>query len=135
MRCTSKTCILQIIWEKRFEGVVNGQTCFTSLDGVDFPILEPSPFNTGWYSHKFKGAGLRYEIGLNIRTGHIVWANGGYPCGIYSDLLLARESYIFSVGAGERTMADKGYKDTIFFILPDDGNQSIHKLIISRHET
>lgn len=105
------------------------------MDGVDFKILEPIPFNKGWYSHKFKGAGLRYEIGLNIRTGNIIWAFGGYPCGLYPDLKLARETYVHSVGAGEKTMADKAYKDDNFFILPNDHNHTLHKLIMSRHET
>lgn len=111
------------------------QTCFVSLDGVDFKILEPMPFNKGWYSHKFKSAGLRYEVGLNIRTGNMVWTFGGYPCGLYPDLSLARETYIHSVRRGERTMADKGYKDDAYFILPNDENKTLHKLIMSRHET
>jgi len=97
--------------------------------------LEPSPFNPGWYSHKFKGAGLRYEIGLNIRTGYIVWTNGGYPCGLFSDLKLARESFVLSVDAGERTIGDKGYKDSTFFILRNSRNEDVHKRILSRHET
>lgn len=114
---------------------MHDQTCFVSLDGVDFKILEPTPFDKGWYSHKFRSAGLRYEIGLNIRTAHMVWAFGGYPCGAYPDLTLAREAYIHSVRPGERTMADNGYKDKLFFILPNEENRTLHKLIMSRHET
>lgn len=64
-----------------------------------------------------KGAGVRYEIGLNIRTGLIVWANGGYPYGHFSDLRLTRESYVHSVDVGERTIGDRGYNDATFFIL------------------
>lgn len=125
----------QILWENRFHGSAVGQTCFCSLDGVDFRIKEPKPFNRLWYSHKFKGPGLMYEIGLNIRTGNIVWANGGYPCGKYPDLKLARESYLWSINEGEKTIADKGYNDDKFFILPNETNNSFHKLIMSRHET
>jgi len=72
---------------------------------------------------------------LNIRTGHIVWANGGYPCGEYSDLSIARQSYIFLVDDGELTMADKGYRDSKYFILPNANNAAVHKRIMSRHET
>ena len=126
----------QILWDDRFDGAVNDQTCFVSLDGVDFKILEPAPFNKGWYSHKFKSAGLRYEVGLNIRTGNMVWTFGGYPCGLFPDLKLAREAYVHSVERGERTMADKAYKDDTYFILPNNvGNRTLHKLIMSRHET
>lgn len=88
-----------------------------------------------WYSHKFHGPGLRYEIGLNIQTGDIVWKHGGYPCGSYSDLRLARTAYVLSVDVGEKTLADKGYRDGIFFILPNDTNQTFHKRIMNRHET
>lgn len=101
---------------------------------MDFKILEPSPFNKGWYSHKFKSSGLRYEIGLNIRTGDIVWAFGGYPCGLYPDLNLARESYVHSVEPGEKKLADRIYKDD-HFILPNAQNRTLHNNIMSRHET
>jgi len=117
------------------EGAAPGQTCFTSLDGVDFKIAEPAPFSSAWCSHKLRAAGLRYEVGLNIRTGDMVWVNGGYPCGLYPDLKLARESYVFSVGVGERTLADKGYKDSTFFILPNPENSALHDKVMSRHET
>lgn len=105
------------------------------MDGVDFPILEPTPFSSKWYSHKFRGPGIRYEIGLCIRTGKIVWANGGYPCGMFSDLKLAREAYVLSVNDKELTLADKGYKDANFFILPSEQNTVYHNIIMSRHET
>ena len=89
-----------------------------SLDGTDCRIQEPSPFSPKWYSHKFHGPGLRYEVGLNSRNGDIVWVNGGVPCGEYSDLALARASYIDMVGPMELTIADKGYRDDNFFIYP-----------------
>lgn len=117
-------------------GAVAGQTCFTSLHGVDFKVMVPLPEGSQreWYSNKFKGSGLRYEVGLNIQTGDIVWTNGGHPCGLYTNLKLARESYVHSVGAGERTFADKGYKDKAYFIAPDAENQTLHKRLMSRHD-
>lgn len=122
-------------WENRHDAAVSGQTCFCSIDGVDFKIMEPSLFSRKWYSHKFKGPGLRYEIALCIRTGFIVWKNGGYPCGDFPDLKLAREAYVFCVGEGEKTLADRGYRDSKFFILPNQTNTVLHNNIMSRHET
>lgn len=130
-----KLIFSQIKWEDRKVGGVFGQTCFTSLDGVDFRINEPSPFNTSYFSHKFKAAGLRYEIGLCLRTGEIVWAHGGYPCGAYPDLRLAREMFVTFLEPGERTMADRGYNDATYFILPTIENSYRHKVIMGRHET
>lgn len=88
-----------------------------------------------WFSHKFRGPGLIYEIGLNICTGHIVWVHGGYPCGLYPDLRLAREAYVLSVNPGERTLADHGYNDAQYFIRKTANNHQQHTLIMARHET
>lgn len=108
---------------------------FCSIDGADFKIGEPTPFSPKWFSHKFKGPGLRYEVGLCIRTGHMVWINGEYPCGEYTDLKLAREAYVLFVDHGEKTLADKGYRDQNFFILPNLRNKTAHGRIMARHET
>lgn len=126
---------MQINWEDRFEGAAHGQTCFVTIDGVDFKINEPTPFSSGWYSHKFKSSGLRYELALNLRTGFMVWVFGGYPCGLYPDLKLAREAFVPSLRNGEKALADKGYKDEASFILPNIVTTKEHGLYMSRHET
>ncbi len=80
---------------------------------------------------------MRYEIGLNIRKGDIVWVNGGVPCGSWPDLKLARSQYCNEVDPGEKTIADRGYRDNNYFINPQD-NQSGRRLqsrIRARHET
>jgi hypothetical protein len=108
-----------------------------SLDGTDFPINEPGPGprNPGWYSHKFRGPGLRYEIGISIKTGNICWANGGYPCGSWPDLNIARDSYVHYVDDNELTLGDKGYRGDARFITPTESNGGRHKQIMARHET
>lgn len=104
---------------------------FVSLDGVDFKIYEPSPFNKKWFSHKFKAAGIRYEIGISIKCGDIVWASGGLPCGEWPDEKMAKDLYIFQ-SEGEITLADKGYKDQTYFKNPTNKTE---KQILARHET
>lgn len=93
------------------------------------------PFNKDYFSHKFKTAALRYEVGIAIKTGIIVWKFGGYPAGLYPDLKLSRELYVHQVMPGELTFADKGYSDDEYFIRPCDTNSVGHKFIMSRHET
>lgn len=66
--------LYQIRMDRRFEGAPENAVCFVSLDGSDFSINEQTPFNPKWYSHKLNGPGVRYEVGLNIRTGNMVWA-------------------------------------------------------------
>ena len=99
---------------------------------------EPSPFNRKWYSHKFKRAGLTYEIGLNVHTGDICWAFGGFPAGL-GDLDMARKGVLKRISRREKIIADNGYiglPDKI--IVPSDDVSSIenkrHKLLMARHE-
>ena len=88
-----------------------GCNCLVTVDGTDCRINEPSPFSRSWFSHKFKGPGLRYEIGLCIQTGWIVWVNGPYPPGEWPDLRIARDRLVHLLEPGELYLADSGYSD------------------------
>jgi len=127
----------QIDFERRFQNAPPDATVFVSIDCVDFRIQEPTEFDVKWWSHKFNGPGLRYEIGLNINNGYIVWAYGGYPCGRYPDLRLARQHYINFVDDEEKTIADNGYRDRNYFICPMAYPLSIFRIkqYLARHET
>ena len=63
-----------------------------------------------WYSHKFKGPGVRYEIGVAIKSGDIVWIAGPYPCGKYNDLMIFEEGLMHELDENERVECDDGYK-------------------------
>lgn len=51
----------------------------------DFRIVEPEPFHSKWYSFKFNGPGLRYEIAIFISRGNMIWTHGSFECGLYND--------------------------------------------------
>ena len=52
-----------------------GDTLVTgSVDGRDFQIFEPEPFDTKWFSNKFKATGLRYETESSLEGCDIVHA-------------------------------------------------------------
>jgi hypothetical protein len=89
----------------------NGSQAKISVDGTDCMIVEPTEFSGRWYSHKFRGPGLRYEVGLCIQTGWVVWRNGPYPCGAFPDLKIARDKLVHNLQYGEKYIADRGYKD------------------------
>lgn len=126
---------LKVIWEDRKNNAMRGQFCFTTIDGVDCEINEPSPFSPDWFSHKFNGAGFRYEIGLCILTGHIVWAHGGYPCGLWPYVKLAKRFFVRFMDEEEKSMADRGYNDSKYFITPTPQNLPHHRKLMIRHET
>lgn len=97
--------------------------------------MERTTFSPKWYSHKFHGPGLRYELGICIRTGDIVWAHGRFPCGEWPDLRLARPAFILGLQEGERVIADRGYNDNYYFEIPNGYNDEKKKEIMARHET
>ena len=65
----------KIVWENRKLRDM-GNDCFVSVDGVDFEITEPYPYervwSKRWFTPKFKGPGVRYEVAICILTGEIV---------------------------------------------------------------
>ena len=83
------------------------------MDGTDFPVTESTPFWPGWYSHKFKGAGVRYKIGVANSTGWLVWVNGPYACGQWPHQKIANHLLKHMLDEGETYICDGGYNDMI----------------------
>ena len=115
--------------------------CKVTVDGTDFRILEPSPFSKKWYSHKFRGPGLRYEVAVGIQSGHIVWTNGPFPAGT-PDIVIFRHSLKNVLTEGERVEADKGYRGERTKIdLPQENTGGLREQVLckskvrARHET
>ena len=71
--------------------------------------MEPSPIDPKWFSHKFKGPGSRYEVGVCIATGPIVWVYGAFPCGRYADLTILEMGLKLLLSEGEKVLADGRY--------------------------
>ena len=134
----------QIKWENRLKKN-NRSICKISVDGTDFKISNPTKqFWKGWYSHKFNAAALRYEVGVGIQTGDIVWVNGPFPAGAFVDITIFRRALkLVLLREGERAEADDGYRgEPLVIELPkegcydneDDAQSKLKKRIRSRHE-
>ena len=91
------------------------ETFMVSVDGTHCPIMEPrcDP-SSKWYSHKFNGPGLAYELAIAIHRDKVVWINGPFPASTHditifrskdnpADGLMARIPY------GKRAVGDSGY--------------------------
>jgi len=85
--------------------------CLVTIDGTAFCIEEPTPFSHRRYSHKVNGPGLRYEIGICIHTGWIMWICGPFPPGDWPDLNIAWHRMTYLLDYGEKYIADWGYCD------------------------
>jgi hypothetical protein len=86
--------------------VLPAYDCLISCDCTDFRIPE---YGKKFYSYKYRKSGLRYEVGLCILTGDIVWINGPYECGVWNDVSIFRNSLLSHLAANERVEADDGY--------------------------
>ena len=84
-----------------------------TIDGTDFRIREPTNFDKKWYTPKFHGPGVRYEVGIAIQTGWIVWINGPYPCGTPADLTIALDGIVHMFEGDERCVLTKDIADTL----------------------
>jgi hypothetical protein len=87
-----------------------GRTCKMTVDCTDCRIQEPTPFSKQWYSHKFKSAGLRYEVAVCIQTGYICWMNGPFKCGSNPDISIFRRNLKGKLAPGEMVECDGGYQ-------------------------
>lgn len=120
----------------------NGSRCTMTLDGTDCPIQEPGSttgnFSPRWYCHKTHGPGIRYEVGVSLQCGDVVWVNGPFPCGSYPDLKIARLMVVHKLLPNEKIVADSGYRDRSYFDIPTGLNnpkQRMQQVARSRHET
>ena len=97
------------------------------IDGVDFKIPEPTPFSSAWWSHKFNGPGLHYEIAVCIKTGWIVSFNGPFECGSWPDLKIFKSGLKRFLLVTERVVADRGYHGDMDVCHPDSAKDQQHK--------
>ena len=135
---------MQIKFEDRWINWEQKKPCM-SIDGTDFFIPEQRPIARGDFSHKFRHAGLRYEIGVALGCSKIVHIAGGVPAGEWPDLKLARFCLVPKLTSGEQVAADLGYRDgDVHFLTPFQNpqtdtdhtfNRQLKKVIMSRHET
>jgi hypothetical protein len=74
----------RIIFKSRLGAheVLNESTM--TVDGTDFRIPQKGAATKGnaFASHKYAGkSALRYELGVDILAGNLVWIQGPYPAG------------------------------------------------------
>jgi hypothetical protein len=80
------------------------------IDTTICPIERPgnSDIQQIFYSGKHKLHGVKYEIGVNIRTGVICWI--AVAPGSMHDLTIARQSNVFNhIPPGKKSLGDKAY--------------------------
>lgn len=90
-----------ILLDSRFVGFDGTCNCLITLDCTDCPVMEPYPFDPKWYSQKFNGPAVKYEVAVCIKTGHIVWISGPHPASL-------NDASIFIQGLSNLLAVDEG---------------------------
>jgi hypothetical protein len=86
-----------------------GNDCQITVDGTDFQIPQKGLPKKGnaFASHKFAGkSALRYELGVSILGGDLVWIQGPHRTGKYTDIKFFNKVLRHYLEPGERVEAD-----------------------------
>ena len=100
-----------------------------TVDGVHCRVLEQghptNAYDTAYFSHKSKSAGLAYEIALLVHHSRCVWMNGPFPAG-KNDLSMFRAGLAAKIPEGMKVIADKGYnaRDVVDIISTPNSHDS-----------
>ena len=97
-------------------GPFGDENFIVSIDGMHCPIYEVrTDPSSKWYSHKFNGPGLCYELAIAIHSNNVVWLNGPFPASTH-DITIFRSALNPPLGLmakipnGKRAIGDSGYK-------------------------
>jgi hypothetical protein len=131
-----------IIWKNRFDGQPDLENilydCMITVDCLDCSCSEPFPASKDMFSKKFNGPGLKYEVGICIKTGHIVWINGPFPAG-NSEVTIFRGYLEGQLAEWELVETDTGLRGVNKARIPDQGITSGERkqksVARARHET
>jgi len=83
---------------------------FLTVDGVHFKIKEPRKVpSTRWYSHKFNGPGLSYEVAIAIHVNQICWVNGPFPAATSDRTIFVEEGLQAMIPEGKLALGDSTY--------------------------
>ncbi len=80
--------------------------------GLTFWIPQQGAAERGdaFASHKYaRKLALRYELGVDILAGNLVWIQGPYPAGKYNDIKIFNSVLCHYLEPGKRMEADEGY--------------------------
>ena len=106
------TCLYsaQIVWPEEWDeehpDFENTPTFLLTIDGIHCRCYEK---DSSWYSHKFKQAGVNYELGVNVYENKLVWIKGPDKAATH-DITVYRKDLKKKIPKGKRVIADGGYK-------------------------
>jgi hypothetical protein len=86
--------------------------CLMTVNGTNFRVPQKGMGTKGnaFTSHKYVGkSALCYELGMSILGGDLVWIQGLYPAGKYTDIKILSKVLHHFLDLEEQVKADEGY--------------------------
>lgn len=81
-----------------------------SVHGTNCRIAILTRFYSKWFSHRFKGTGLRYEIGISYHDRNIVWLHGPLTCELWPIIKCFIEKMFDLLVDNEKFVVNNSYK-------------------------
>lgn len=116
---------------------MNDRNLYAGVDGADVKIYEREPFDTKWFSHRFNGPELRYEIAVSLTFDKILWASGPFECWKNPDIKISFRNLEEHIFDDEGVVADSGYRGTEKCLTPEtvQTNLKLHSKARAQNET
>ena len=119
--------------------MVDPETTLPSRHYYAAPAVEGNPLS----SHKFAGkCALRYELGVDIIDGNLVWLEVPFPAGKFTDIPIFWHTRIHHLNPLARVVADDGYVweaswkvKCPWTRIDSPDNRAMQSNVRSRHET
>lgn len=126
------------VWQILLPLPDNDNKFYLTVDGTDCPINEPTPFNRNWFSHKFKGASIKYEIGIDLQ-GNFAWVSPPYR-GSAGDSTIFKRQLRQLIPQDYAAIVDSAYgieDDKVAPVTEFDSTEVVRfkKRALARHET
>ncbi len=83
-----------------------------TVDGTDFHVPQKGTVTKGnaFASHKYgEKSALRYELGVSILGGDLVWIQSPNPTGKYTDIKIFNKVLLHFLDPGKRVETNEGY--------------------------
>ena len=108
----------QIVWPEEWsEEHINDDNLpvfLYSVDGVhcrtNEPIHHTKAQDRKAFSHKFKQAGVAYELAVSIFTNALVWMNGPFRSSKHDITIFRKDGLMEKTPTGRKGIGDNGYR-------------------------
>jgi hypothetical protein len=102
------------------------------LDGTTCPINRPNSLLQRWfYSGKDHRHCIKYEVGVDVENGRLVWVGGPVPGSVHDMKLAKLFGLLDNLMDDEYILADKGYIGEWNIITPVKNPQTLLEYILS----